>query len=117
MGRACPKASQRSCGSLSPADGRVRTGIRCPNPIPPAIHVLPKGLSGGALQQQKEASPIAPPGEAVELDKHGGMRIVPSVQNCSLCHRRLFEIRAKEVEEHLDIRRLSSKGRGYQEQE
>ena len=62
-----------------------------------------------------EAGPIAPLGEAVELDEHGGMGIVPPVQNCSLRDRRLLGIPAKEVEERLDIRRLSSSGRGYQE--
>ena len=88
------------------------TGIRCPNPIPPPIQVLLEGLSGGALQQRQEARPIAPPGEAEELDKHGGMGIVPPVQNCSLCDRRLLGFRQGELEERLDIRCLSYKGRG-----
>jgi len=90
-------------------------GIGCPDPIPPPIHVLPKGLSGGALQQQKQSSPIAPLGEAVELDEHGCVGIVPSVQNGSLYDRLLLGIHGKEVEERLDIRPLSTKGRGYQE--
>jgi len=41
--------------------------------------------------------------------------IVPPVENYSLRDRHLLGIRAKEVEERLDIRLLSSKGRGYQE--
>ena len=48
------------------------------------------------------------------LDEHGGVGIVPPVQNCLLCDFSLLGIRAKEVEERLDIRPLSSKGRGYQ---
>jgi hypothetical protein len=76
---------------------------------------LSEGLSGGALQQQKESSPIAPLGEAVELDEHGGMGIVPPVQNGLLKDRLLLGIHGKEVEERLDIRPLRSKGGGYQE--
>jgi len=88
-------------------------GIGCPDPIPPPIHILSERLSGRALQQQKEASPIAPLGEAVELDEHGCVGIVPSVQNGSLYDRLLLGIHGKEVEERLDIRPLRSKGGGY----
>jgi len=85
--------------------------------MPPPIHVLSEGLSGGALQQLRETRPIAPLGKAVELDEHGGLGIVPPVQNRSLRGLGLLGIGAKEVEEYLDIRRLSSKGGGDQEQE
>ena len=51
----------------------------------------------------------------MELDEHGGLRIVPPVQDRLLCDRRLLGIGSKEVEEHLDIRRLPAEGGGYQE--
>ncbi len=108
-GRVQPRLEHRVVG--------MHSGIGCPDPIPPPIHVSPERLSGGALQQQKEASPIAPLGEALELDEHGGIGIVPSVQNCSLQNHLLLGIHVKEVEERLDVRPLGSKGRGYQEQE
>ena len=53
----------------------------------------------------------------MELDEHGGMGIVPPVQNRLLCDGCLLGIPAKQVEEHLSVRRLRWKGRGYQEQE
>jgi len=53
----------------------------------------------------------------VDFDEHDRVGIVPPVQNGSLSDRRSLGIRAKEVDEHLDIRRLSSEGRRDQEEE